>query len=118
MPSPPTPPSDYCLVMTATASETEAETLAQQIVQARLAACVQVQAIKSFYVWKEQPCAEKEWLLLIKSKTACYAALEEFIRARHRYETPEIVQVPITAGSAGYLAWLSQQTGPEAGFCG
>ncbi len=106
------PAGAYCLVMTATASEAEAETLAQQIVQARLAACVQVQAIKSFYVWKEQPCAEKEWLLLVKSKTACYAALEEFIRARHRYETPEIVQVPITAGSAGYLSWLSQQTGP------
>lgn len=103
---------DYSLVMTATASEAEAETLAQQIVQARLAACVQVQAIKSFYVWKAQPCAEKEWLLLIKSKTACYAALEEFIRARHRYETPEIVQVPIMGGSADYLAWLSQQTGP------
>ena len=55
------PTGAYCLVMTATASEAEAETLAQQIVQARLAACV---------------------------------------------------QVPITAGSAGYLAWLSQQTGP------
>lgn len=108
----PIPADEYCLVMTATASEAEAETLAQQIVQARLAACVQVQAAKSFYVWKEQPCAEKEWLLLIKSRTVCYAALEDFIRARHRYETPEIVRVPITAGSADYLAWLSQQTGP------
>ncbi len=108
----PIPADEYCLVMTATASEAEAETLAQQIVQARLAACVQVQAVKSFYVWKEQPCAEKEWLLLIKSRTVCYAALEDFIRARHRYETPEIVRVPITAGSADYLAWLSQQTGP------
>lgn len=98
--------------MTATASEAEAETLAQQIVQARLAACVQVQAVKSFYVWKGQPCAEKEWLLLIKSRTVCYAALEDFIRARHRYETPEIVRVPITAGSADYLTWLNQQTGP------
>jgi periplasmic divalent cation tolerance protein len=108
----PIPADEYCLVMTATASEAEAETLAQQIVQARLAACVQVQAVKSFYVWKEQPCAEKEWLLLIKSRTARYAALEDFIRAHHRYETPEIVQVPVTAGSADYLAWLSQQTGP------
>ena len=54
----PIPADEYCLVMTATASEAEAETLAQQIVQARLAACAQVQAVKSFYVWKEQPCAE------------------------------------------------------------
>lgn len=101
----------FCLVMTTTASETEAETMARQIVQARLAACVQVQAIKSFYVWKEQPCAEQEWLLLIKSRTALYPALEDFIRAHHRYETPEIVQLPITAGSAGYLHWLALQTG-------
>ncbi len=97
--------------MTATASEAEAETLAREIVQAHLAACVQVQAIKSFYVWKEQPCAEKEWLLLIKSRPALYGALEDFIRAHHRYETPEIVQLPITAGSADYLRWLNLQTG-------
>ena len=85
--------------------------MARQIVQARLAACVQVQAIKSFYVWKEQPCAEKEWLLFIKSRAAVYQALEDFIRAHHRYETPEIVQLPITAGSADYLHWLALQTG-------
>lgn len=104
-------PDAFCLVMTTTASETEAETMARQIVQARLAACVQVQAIKSFYVWKEQPCAEKEWLLLIKSRAAVYQALEDFIRAHHRYETPEIVQLPISAGSADYLHWLALQTG-------
>jgi len=104
-------PDAFCLVMTTMASEAEAETMARQIVQARLAACVQVQAIKSFYVWKEQPCAEKEWLLLIKSRAAVYQALEDFIRAHHRYETPEIVQLPITAGSADYLHWLALQTG-------
>ncbi|MDP1657374.1 MAG: divalent-cation tolerance protein CutA [Hylemonella sp.] len=104
-------PDAFCLVMTTMASEAEAETMARQIVQAQLAACVQVQAIKSFYVWKEQPCAEKEWLLLIKSRAAVYQALEDFIRAHHRYETPEIVQLPITAGSADYLHWLALQTG-------
>lgn len=101
----------FCLVMTTTASEAEAETMARQIVQAQLAACVQVQAIKSFYVWKEQSCAEPEWLLLIKSRAAVYQALEDFIRAHHRYETPEIVQLPITVGSADYLHWLALQTG-------
>lgn len=111
MPDTSNPPEAFCLVMTSTASEAEAQTLAQHIVQARLAACVQVQAIKSFYVWKEQPCAEQEWLLLIKSRTAVYPALEDFIRAQHRYETPEIVQLPITAGSSDYLRWLTLQTG-------
>lgn len=111
MQNPSQTPDAFCLVMTTMASEAEAETMARQIVQAQLAACVQVQAIKSFYVWKEQPCAEKEWLLLIKSRAAVYQALEDFIRAHHRYETPEIVQLPITAGSADYLHWLALQTG-------
>ena len=111
MPETSEPPQAFCLVMTTVASEAEAQTLAQYIVQARLAACVQVQAIKSFYIWKEQPCAEQEWLLLIKSRTAGYPALEDFIRAQHPYETPEILQLPITAGSAGYLRLLATQTG-------
>jgi periplasmic divalent cation tolerance protein len=105
-----TPDTAFCLVMTSTASEAEAETLAQQMVQARLAACVQVQAIKSFYVWQDTPCATPEWLLLIKTRTAQYPALEAFIRSKHSYELPEIVQLPITAGSADYLGWVAAQT--------
>lgn len=104
-------PSSFCLVMTTTSSGQEAESLARHIVQARLAACAQVQAIKSFYVWKEQPCTENEWLLLIKTRTELYPALEEFIRANHSYELPEIVQLPITTGSGDYLRWITTQTG-------
>lgn len=103
-------PHAFCVVMTTTASTTDAEALAQGIVQARLAACVQVQSIKSFYVWKDQACAENECLLIIKTRTALYSALEGFLRAHHGYETPEIVQLPITAGSDDYLRWVMQQT--------
>lgn len=103
----------YCLVMTTVAAEAQAAELARAIVQARLAACVQVQAIRSFYMWKEQACDEPESLLLIKTRSALYPALEAFIRERHRYEVPEIVQVPITAGSAPYLGWLAAQTGDQ-----
>jgi periplasmic divalent cation tolerance protein len=106
------PDTAFCLVMTTTASEAEAETLAQAIVQARLAACVQVQAIKSFYVWNNAPCATPEWLLLIKTGAAHYPALEAFIREHHSYEVPEIVQLPITAGAADYLGWVAAQTRP------
>lgn len=111
MPQEPQQAHAFCLVMTTTSSEAEAEALARQLVQARLAACVQVQTVKSFYVWKEQPCAENEWLLFIKTRSALYPALEEFIRAHHSYETPEIVQLPITASAIGYLRWITAQTG-------
>lgn len=104
-------PGTFCLVMTTLSSEEKADALARQLVQARLAACVQVQAVKSFYVWKEQPCTENEWLLFIKTRSLLYPALEAFIRAHHSYETPEIVQLPITAGSPDYLGWMAAQTG-------
>lgn len=101
----------FCLVMTSVATEAEAAELARAVVQARLAACVQLQAIRSFYVWQGEACDEPECLLLIKTRSALYPALEVFIRERHRYEVPEIVRLPITAGSAAYLGWVAAQTG-------
>ena len=101
----------YCMVMTTIAGEALAEALAREIVQARLGACVQVQNIKSFYMWKNEALSEPECLLLIKTRKALYQPLEDFIRAHHSYETPEIVQLPITAGSAGYLQWVARETG-------
>jgi len=101
-----------CIVMTAVGTEDEAEQLAAAMVEARLAACVQVQHVRSFYSWKGELHREPEWVLMAKSRTAVYAALEAFILAHHSYETPEVVQIPITAGAAGYLGWLAAGTAP------
>jgi periplasmic divalent cation tolerance protein len=103
----------YCVVLTSIDSEVRAETLAQQIVQAQLGACVQVQSIRSFYVWKGQAHREPEYLLMIKSRSALYPQLQAFIREHHSYETPEIVQLPITAGLPDYLAWIADNTRPD-----
>ena len=99
-----------CMVLTTTGTEDEAEALAAAIVEARLAACVQVQRVRSFYIWQSELHREPEWLLMAKTRSLRYAALEAFIRQRHSYETPEIVQLPITAGSADYLGWLAAGT--------
>jgi len=107
-----TPPA-YCMVQTTLASEADAAALARQIVQARLGACVQLQAIRSFYMWNGQAREEPEWLLSIKTRSVLYPALESWLREHHPYETPEIVQLPITAGAAGYLAWLEAGTRGE-----
>lgn len=100
-----------CIVMTTLGTEDEAEALAAAIVEARLAACVQVQRVRSFYVWQDVLHRAPEWLLLIKTLSGRQAVLEAFIRERHSYETPEIVQVPISAGSADYLRWLGAGSG-------
>jgi len=106
----PAPPASHCVVQTTLASEAEAAALARRIVQARLGACVQVQAIRSFYVWQEQAHEEPEWRLSIKTRSALYPALQAWLLEHHPYETPEIVQLPITAGSAAYLDWVDANT--------
>lgn len=105
----------YCVVLTTTATSEEAEKLALGVVEARLGACVQIQAIRSIYRWQGALCNESEFRLVIKTRQARFAALERFIRAHHSYETPEIVQIPISTGSAAYLQWIDEGTqgGPE-----
>ncbi|MGJ7512239.1 divalent-cation tolerance protein CutA [Variovorax sp. GT1P44] len=107
--------STACFVMTSIGTEDEAEALGAAVVAARLAACVQIQRVRSLYVWEGALHREPEWVLQIKTLRARYATLEAFIRERHTYQTPEIVQVPITAGSVDYLRWLEAgSTPPEA----
>ena len=104
------PATSYCIVLTTTASEAEADTLARQIVEERLGACVQILPVKSIYRWQGALCAEPEWQLSIKTREALFQELARFIAANHAYETPEIVQIPITAGSAVYLRWVDDET--------
>lgn len=99
-----------CIVMTTAGTEDEADQLAQAIVESRLAACVQIQRVRSIYRWQGETRQEPEWQLSMKTRTGRYAQIEALIRERHSYELPEIVQLPITAGSAAYLHWVAQST--------
>jgi len=100
----------YCIVLTTTASQPEAEALARQVLDARLGACVQLQPVTSLYRWQGEVCSGPEWQVAIKTRQALFAALSRFIAERHAYETPEIVKVPIINGAPGYLRWLDEQT--------
>lgn len=102
---------ELCVVQTTLPSEAQAAELARAIVQQRLGACVQVQAIRSYYVWQERAHDEAEWLLAIKTRRTLYPQLEAWLRERHPYDTPEIICLPVTAGSAPYLAWVAGNTG-------
>ncbi len=103
-------PEGYSVILTTTANEADAQLLAEGLVTQRLAACVQVQNIKSFYVWQGEACSEPECLLLIKSRTADYDSIEKFIIDNHNYEVPEIVMLPIQNGLPSYLSWIDTQT--------
>lgn len=100
----------YSIIMTTTGNEEQAEELAKKILASKLAACIQVQNIKSFYTWKNEQCSDPECLLLIKSRSDLFDSLRSFILKNHSYETPEIIQVPIIDGHAGYLSWIDEVT--------
>ncbi len=86
-----------------------AEALARELVEARVAACVNLTgSVTSIYRWKGEIRRDDERLLVIKTSEERFEALREAILARHPYEVPEIVALPIVAGHAPYLAWLEE----------
>jgi periplasmic divalent cation tolerance protein len=99
------------VVLTTTPNIEEAESLAEKIVGAKLAACVQVlPGMKSFYFWEGAVKKEPEHLLLIKTLPEKYEALQSFILENHSYDVPEIVALEAERVSESYLAWLRDVT--------
>ena len=101
------------LVLTNLPDRPSAERLAQSLVEARLAACVNILApCRSVYKWKGAVESTQEHPMLIKTTRDCYASLEAAIRAVHPYELPEIIAVPVAAGYTAYLDWVAAETRP------
>ncbi|MFN2577415.1 MAG: divalent-cation tolerance protein CutA [Pyrinomonadaceae bacterium] len=93
--------------MTAPSVE-EATKIADTLVKTKLAACVQVlPEMQSIYSWEGEVQREREVLMLAKTTRAKFEGLESQVRALHSYETPEIIALPIVAGSEAYLKWLT-----------
>ncbi len=102
--------AEFLVVTTTIAAVDEANALARALVEARLAACVQVLPIASTYRWEGAVETAAEHLLLCKVRAGDYAKVEAEIRARHAYDVPEIIAVPVAEGSADYLGWLTEAT--------
>ncbi|MFN3612183.1 divalent-cation tolerance protein CutA [Tepidimonas sp.] len=96
-------------VFTTLPDEGGARALAQALVRARLAACVQLHAITSVYEWDNAMQDDAEWRLQAKARAADWPALRDFIAARHPYHLPAIWYTPIEA-SEGYADWVQHQT--------
>ncbi len=109
----PKPASAYIVVWITTASEAEAEQIAASLLDAKLAACVSVIPVTSHYTWQGQVHRDQEYQLMIKTQQHCFADLEARVRSQHSYEVPEIIALPLIAGSSPYLSWIAEQTRPE-----
>jgi periplasmic divalent cation tolerance protein len=104
--------SEYIVILVTASTEQEAETIAEDLVASRLAACGNiVPGIRSIFQWKDEVQKEEETLLILKSRSELFGRIEKRVRELHSYEVPEIVALPILEGSQPYLAWLSEETG-------
>ncbi|MGB0722013.1 MAG: divalent-cation tolerance protein CutA [Gammaproteobacteria bacterium] len=116
--NPPSPPPDTTLVVLCTCPTVEtARELAAQLVEERLAACVNIlPGVESVYSWENRIARDDEVLMLVKTRSDRYPDLERRLHTLHPYELPEIIAVPVTQGLDDYLAWVAAETGDETGI--
>jgi len=107
--------SDFVLALTTLPGDFDAAALAQDLVGAGLAACVNIiPGIKSVYTWEGVPHTDTEQQIIIKTTTAEVDRLWDVLRERHPYDVPEFLVVPVIDGSEDYLRWLDRSVGPRA----
>ncbi|MBN8280314.1 MAG: divalent-cation tolerance protein CutA [Gammaproteobacteria bacterium] len=103
--------TDALVVLCTCPDEVAARGIANALLAAELAACVNcLPGIRSWYRWDGQIREDAEVLLVIKTRQDRYAALEALVTARHPYDVPEIIALPVVAGARGYLNWITQAT--------
>ena len=99
------------VVFVSTESIDEATSIARRVVEERLAACASiVERVQSIYRWEDKIRSEAESLIILKTTDARFSELETRIKSLHSYSVPEIIALPIVAGSEQYLAWLGKET--------
>ena len=101
---------EYCIILTTCPTDKEAKILALKLLTEKLAACVQLSPITSYYTWKGDTHTDPEVRLLIKTNTKLYESVEQLIKKYHSYEVPQIVQISIMDGSDEYLGWIDENT--------
>jgi periplasmic divalent cation tolerance protein len=102
--------TDKFVVLVTCSTPAEAQRIARAVVNARLAACVNILpgAVQSIYRWKGKVESARERLLLIKTSRKCLAKLRAAVERLHSYDVPEFIAIPIAAGSAAYLSWVEE----------
>jgi periplasmic divalent cation tolerance protein len=99
--------TDKRLVLTTCCSPEEARRIAQELVEHRLAACVNiVPQIESVYRWQGEVETATEWLLVVKTTTNAFEQVRDAIGKLNSYDVPECIQITIEGGSAAYLEWI------------
>jgi periplasmic divalent cation tolerance protein len=103
--------NEFLVVLITAPDEEEAAKIANDILGAQLAACVNIiRGIRSIYRWQGKIEDGSETLMVVKTRKELFSDLEKRVRELHTYTVPEIIALPVVCGSEGYLAWLSEET--------
>lgn len=99
-----------CVIQTTCSSYEEAKKIATILLEEKLAACIQMSEIESFYKWKNRVCNEKEILLNIKTKRKNFKKIQRKIKENHSYDVPEIICLNIEETSKDYKKFIGENT--------
>jgi periplasmic divalent cation tolerance protein len=103
--------TDALVVLVTAPTPERAAEIARAVVEERLAACGNVvPGLRSIYRWEGKVQEDAEALLVLKTTRARLDALRDRVLALHPYEVPEVIALPVEAGSAPYLAWIAAET--------
>jgi periplasmic divalent cation tolerance protein len=102
---------DEIVVFMTTSSTEEGEKIGRYLVENKLAACANILPfVTSIFAWEGKISQEKEVLVILKSKRELFDKLMEEVKKRHSYSVPEIIALPLVAGSSEYLKWIQKNT--------
>jgi periplasmic divalent cation tolerance protein len=103
--------TELLLVMTSLPDIEAAKALARRLIDANLAACVQLQhGLQSIYRWEGRICEEQEVVLVAKTTAEKWSAISAFIKQNHPYDVPEIIAQPLTHSDTDYARWVIAET--------
>jgi len=109
-------PDQKILVFLTCSSLMEAETIVKHLLRQRLIACGQVGThLHSYYRWQGNEQEATEYPVTLKTSLRCFAEVEQAVRRLHSYEVPEILAVPVVAGSQSYLLWMDENLSTASG---
>ncbi|MBC8185202.1 divalent-cation tolerance protein CutA [candidate division KSB1 bacterium] len=102
---------EFVLILVTAADTAEAELISQTLVEKKLVACCSiVNPVSSIFHWKGNIDRETEVLMILKSVKSHFNKIVKEVQKLHSYETPEIIAIPIIAGSEDYLNWIKNET--------
>ena len=103
---------DMALVLTTVSDRQAARDMSHKMVAGRMAACASMVQVDSIYTWKDNMEETAEYLVLFKTTAGGADRLKKAIQESHPYETPEILQVPVSDANGPYLSWLAASVRP------